>query len=56
MKFTNKPNDFREKNVLRKRIIPDIVGFKDMENILENNEELKNTINDIDDDNDSRLK
>lgn len=56
MKFVNKPNDFREKNVLRKRIIPDIVGFKDMENILENNAELKNTINDMDDDNNSRFK
>ncbi len=55
MKYVNRPNGFREKNVLRKRIIPDIVGFKDMENILENNGELKNTVNNVDN-NDPRLK
>lgn len=58
MKFVNKPHDFREKKVLKRKIIPDIVGFKDMENILENNTELDIAIEDLDEDKDDnqRLK
>lgn len=56
MRYTNKPNGFREKSVLRKRIIPDIVGFKELENIIENNAVLRNKVDDISSDNNPKLE
>lgn len=56
MKFNNKIDGFREKNVIRKRIIPDIVGFKDMENVLENNQVLNNKVHPINDNNNTKLE
>lgn len=56
MKFNNKIDGFREKNVIRKRIIPDIVGFKDMENVLENNQALNNKIHPMNDNNNTKLE
>lgn len=56
MKFTNKPNDFHEKKVLSKRIVPDLVGFKSVEDILQNGEGLRNKVNDLNEDINSNIR
>lgn len=56
MKFTNRSKDFHEKNVLRKRIIPDVVRFENIKDILENDTGLENTVINPDIDSNPKLK